>query len=210
MLIGLSVEEFTDRVASEAPVPGGGSVAALAGALSAGLSGMVMRLTLEKTDTMNGNQKLTCLVDAAARLQARLTADIDRDARAYRAVISAYRMAKGTDEEKAARLKAIEESLTEAARVPFSVAEAGMELLDLAEIAVREGRKSAVTDGVVAALMARTSVLAALYNVKINLASLKDRTLADSMAGEVEAMTRKAREREREILSAADRIMAEG
>ena len=174
MLSDLTINEFLERVQSDEPVPGGGSVAALAGTLSAGLSTMVARLTAGRSGETEFEERLSAVIEKATLLRKRLTEDIDRDSDAYGAVMKAYRMAKGTDEEKAARTKAIQAALEGAARVPLSVAEVGMELLAIAEFVVTEGNPNAVTDGATAALMARSSVLAALYNVRINLSSMKD------------------------------------
>ena len=206
MLSDLTVKEFLARVQSDEPVPGGGSVAALAGALAAGLSGMVAGLTRKPGDDILEDRMAT-VIEKASSLRYRLTADIDRDSDAYGAVMNAYRMAKGTEEEKSARSKAIQAALEEAARVPLSVAEAGVELLTIAEFVVTEGNPNAVTDGAVAALMARSSVLAALLNVRINLSSIKDESLVSIMRAKADELEKKATEKEWEILSLADSIM---
>jgi methenyltetrahydrofolate cyclohydrolase len=206
----LTIADFLDRVASGEPVPGGGSVAALSGALSAALSAMVARLTLGKKDDRLRDEKMSRLITKADEVRSRLANDIDRDAEAYGAVMKAYRMAKGTGEEKAARLKAIEDGLTEATRVPLSVAEAGVDLLMLADSAVREGNPNAVTDATVAALMARSSVQGALFNVRINLASLKDKALAAELAGRADELEKKAAEKEAEVLALARSLIEKG
>jgi methenyltetrahydrofolate cyclohydrolase len=207
MLSDLTVKEFLERVQSDQPVPGGGSVAALAGALSAGLSAMVAGLTLGRSGETEFEERMSALIERATLLRTRLTADIDRDSDAYGAVMSAYRMPKGTDEEKTTRTKAIQAALEEAARVPLSVAEAGVDLLAIAEIVVTDGNTNAVTDGAVAALMARSSVLAALLNVRINLSSIKDESLVSEMRVKADELEKKATEKEWEILSLADSIM---
>jgi len=207
MLSDLTIKEFLERVQSDEPVPGGGSVAALAGALSAGLSAMVARLTAGRSGETEFEERVSAVIGKATLLGKKLTGDIDRDSDAYGAVMKAYRMAKGTGEEKAARTKAIQAALEGAARVPLSVAEAGMELLGIAEFVVTEGNPNAVTDGAVAALMARSSVLAALYNVRINLSSIKDESLVSEMKAKADALEKKATEKEWEILSLADSAM---
>lgn len=207
MLSDLTVKEFLERVQSDEPVPGGGSVAALAGALSAGLSGMVAGLTAGRSGETESEERISAIMDKARLLRIRLTADIDRDSNAYGAVMKAYRMAKSTDEEKGARTRAIQAALEEATRVPLSVAETGVELLTIAEFAVTEGNRNAVTDGAVAALMARSSVLAALFNVRTNLSSIKNESLVAEMKAKAEELEKKATEKEREILSLADSIM---
>ena len=207
MLSDLTIKEFLERVQSDEPVPGGGSVAALAGALSAGLSAMVARLTAGRSGETEFEEQISAVMGKATLLGKKLTEDIDRDSDAYGAVMKAYRMAKGTDEEKAARTKAIQDALEGAARVPLSVAEAGIELLGIAEFMVTEGNQNAVTDGATAALMARSSVLAALYNVRINLSSIKNEALVSEMKAKADALEKTATEKEWEILSLADSVM---
>ncbi len=208
MLTALTVRDFLEQVASGEPVPGGGSVAALAAALSAGLSGMVARLTLGKKDDPALDERMSSLMGTASRLMTRLAGDIDWDAAAYSAVMDAYGMPKGTEEEKAIRVETIQKALAEAARVPLSVAEAGFYLLTLAEAVVREGNPNAVTDGLTAALMARSAVLAALFNVRINLSSIKDRELVARMTAKAEILERNTAEKEKEIIELGRSMMA--
>jgi formiminotetrahydrofolate cyclodeaminase len=207
MFIDQPVKEFLEKVASGEPVPGGGSVAALCGALSAVLMEMVGRLTVCKSRDQALDAKMSSLMETAARLRLHLTEDMDRDSDAFTAVMEAYGMAKGTDEEKKARQAAIQSALKDAVRVPLSVAEIGVRLLDLAEIAVEEGNQSAVTDAAVAALMARSAVLGALYNVRINLASVKDAGFRAELTREAERLEQKAVAKEKEILSIVSSIM---
>lgn len=201
MLTDLTIREFLERVASGEPIPGGGSVAALAAGLSAALSGMVARLTVGKKGDPILDQKMAGVADRAAQLQKKLVQDVDNDSEAYAGVMRSYRMAKGTEDERSARSVAIEDALKEAARVPLSVAEAGQTLLDLAGTVVTEGSSSAMTDGLVAALMARSAVIGALYNVRVNLLSIKDPAFRDEMVRRVGALEEEAIDKEREILA---------
>ena len=193
MFADLTIKEFLEKVASGEPVPGGGSVAALAGALSAALSRMVGGLTLGRSDDHARDERMSALMERALLLQTRLVEAIDRDSDAYAGVLDAYRMAKGTEEEKLLRTEAVQDALKGAALVPLSVAEMGLELLSLSGTAVREGNRNAVTDGLVAALMARAAVMGALFNVRINLVSIKD----GGFSGEI---TEKARRLEEEAV----------
>jgi methenyltetrahydrofolate cyclohydrolase len=211
MLTDLTVKEFLNRVASGEPVPGGGSVAALAAGLSAALSGMVARLTAGKEKDPGADSKMAALAQAVLRTQAELIEDVDRDSEAYSGVLKAYRMPKGSDEEKGKRSVAIQDALKEAALVPLSVAEKGAMLLEAAGTAVTEGRDSAMTDGLVAALMARSAIIGAVYNVRINLASIKDEVFKDETKKQADALEKKALETEATILSfAASAIAKEG
>ncbi len=207
MLIDLTIKQFLERVASGEPVPGGGSVAALIAALSASLSEMVARLTLGKKGDPALDEKMSALIDAASRLRARLIDDVDRDSDAYASVMEAYRMPKGSDEEQNVRKAAVQDALKDAARVPLSVAEAGIALLKLARTAVMGGKSSAITDGLVAALIARSAVIGALYNVRINLASISDIAFREDFARRADALEEEAAEMERDILSLAGSVI---
>jgi formiminotetrahydrofolate cyclodeaminase len=127
---------------------------------------------------------------------------IDRDAEAFDRVMKAYKMPKSTEEEKAARSRAIQDSLKKAADVPMKVAEKALEAMEFARLAVEKGNKNAVTDGAVAAMMARTAVLAALYNVEINLASIKDEAYKKGMYHRIRELREKAETKEKQILEA--------
>ncbi len=203
MLTDLTVKKFLEQVASDQPVPGGGSVSALCAALSAGLLEMVARLTVGKTNDTALDEKLSTLIEAASRLRTKLIEDVDKDTLSFAQVMKACRMPKGSAQEKSVRQKEVQDALTQATRVPLSVAETGVGLLTLAGTAVREGNSSAVTDTVVAALMARSAVIGALYNVRINLMSIKDMTFRDEIAKQVELLEKEAIEKERDISSVA-------
>ncbi len=211
MLTDLTIKEFLTVVASGEPVPGGGSVAALAASLAASLSEMVARLTINKAGNSALDERMAVLIDTASLLRARLTRDVDRDADAYAGVMKAFRMPKGSEEEMTARTAAIQEAMKEAARIPLSVAEAGMSLLKIAKTVVMEGNSNAMTDGLVAALMARSAVIGALYNVRINLASIKDTGFKDDMARNADSIEQEAVKTEEDILSfAASAIKKQG
>lgn len=207
MLTDLTVQELLERVGSGEPVPGGGSVAALAGALAASLTQMVARLTIGRGGDAAVEQRMADLLKRASSLRESLTLSIDRDADAYAAVLTAFRMAKGTDEEKKARATAIQEAFKEAARVPVSVAEMGTAIMGLAEIAVTEGNRNAATDGLVGALMARAAVFGAAANVRINLASIADAAFKDVMAEKVSRLEKEATLREGRIMAAASPLI---
>lgn len=169
-----SIHEFAEVVASNSPVPGGGSIAALSGALSAALAEMVANLTTGKKKYIEAEPEMNEIKNKAMALRIKLLDDIERDSYAYNKVMEAYKMPKDTDEEKVLRNKAIEESAKTAAEVPLQVAQTSFEILPLSEAVVTRGNSNAVTDGLVAAMLARTAVLSALLNVRINLDTIKD------------------------------------
>ncbi len=204
MLTDLTVKQFLEQVASGKAVPGGGCVAALSAALSAGLSQMVCLLTVgRKGNAPALDEKMTALVDEAAAVRSTLIDAVDRDAAAYTAVMNAYRMPKASDAEKRLRHEAIQEALKEAARVPLSVAETCADLLELAKTVVSEGNKNALSDGLVAALTARAGMIGALYNVRINLISIEDSAFRDDMAKRVAILEKEVTEGEYDVLAAA-------
>jgi methenyltetrahydrofolate cyclohydrolase len=207
MLSEMTIKEFLAHVASADAVPGGGSVAALSAALTAALTGMVAGLTVGRAGDEALDEHMNTVISRALELQTLLTADIDRDSAAYGDVMKAYRMPKGTDDEKGARSEAIQNALAHAARVPLAVAEAGVELLELSKKVVAEGNPNAVTDGAVGALLARSAVIGALLNVRINLASLKDKAAKAAMMERTYTLENDALKLEEEVLALARLIL---
>ncbi len=201
MLKNLSITEFLEKTAASSPVPGGGSVAALAAAVAASLAEMVANLTIGKKGFEDVDREMKAIAKEARNYRDKLVQDIDKDADSYKAVVAAYGMAKATDEEKLKRTTAIQEALKQAALVPLKVAGDAADLLELAGNAAKKGNKNAITDAAVGVMMARTAVLAALYNVKINLNSIKDTSFVDSVANEVNNLEKKVVQREKELLS---------
>ena len=204
MLASLKITEFIDQVGGDTAVPGGGSVAALSGALAAGLARMVANLTVGREKYAVVEPEMKAIVKEAAELQEQLTADIDRDSAAYTGVMDAFKMAKATDAEKTARARAIQEAMKHAAAVPLEVARHAFRVLELVELVVQRGNKNAVTDGAVGAMLARTAVLAALYNVKINLSTIRDKGFVKEMANAAADLEEKTAAKEKEILTHVD------
>jgi methenyltetrahydrofolate cyclohydrolase len=208
MLVDLPIKTFLEKVASGDPVPGGGSVSALCGALSAALAEMVARLTVGKTNDKAIEAKMFEIMDTASKMRVAFTEDVDRDATAYAAVMKAYKMPKETDQEKKERQNAIQEALKDASRVPLEVAEMGIRLLGFVENLVREGNQNAITDAAVSALMARSAIIGALYNARINLLSIRDATFRDRMKHEAERIEREAFAMEKDIIALASSMMS--
>jgi formiminotetrahydrofolate cyclodeaminase len=207
MLTDLPVKGFLESVASGEAFPGGGSVSALCGALAAALAEMMARLTVGKSNDKTMETKMMEIMETASKIRAAFTDDIDRDSNAYAGVMKAYKMPKETDQEKKERQGAIQEALKGAASVPLEVAEMGIRLLSLAEILVREGNQNAITDAAVSALVARSAIIGALYNVRINLLSIRDATFRDRVKHEAERIEREALSMEKDILAIASSMM---
>ena len=179
-LVSKTVTGFVDELSSASPAPGGGSVAALCGSLSAGLSAMIAALTFAKKG-MEGRQKpMEDLGRRAQALKDWFLLAVDRDTDAFNQVLTAMRLPKTTDEEVAARDQALESANQEATRVPLEVLERSVEALELAVAVARDGNPSAVTDAGVAGACALAAGEGAALNVRINLGSLTDAAWVNS------------------------------
>lgn len=201
MLTDLTVKDFLNKVAGSDPVPGGGSIAALNGALASALAAMVANLTIGKKKYTEVQEDMQAIAQEAERLMGDFTADIDRDSDAYDRVFACFKMPKETDEEKAARSAAIQEATKYAAQVPLEVARRACALMPLiAEVALK-GNQNAVTDACVAMMSARNAVLAAVLNVRINLSSLKDAELAARLQAEADGLEQQACQQEQALLN---------
>lgn len=200
MLADLTVKDFLDKVAGNDPVPGGGSIAALGGALASALATMVTRLTIGKKGYEASEEVMQHAQTLTTRFQKEFIALIDKDSEAYDEVFACFKLPKATDEEKAARSAAIQEATKYAALVPMQVARNAYELMSVIADVARLGNRNAVTDACVAMMSARTAVLGALLNVRINLGSIKDKTFADELQREADVLERLACDREKEVL----------
>ena len=203
-LKNLSVEEFAAVTASDAPAPGGGSVSALAGALGAALAEMVANLTVGKAKYAEVEDEMKELSAKGAEIRSELIAGIQKDTESFTMYMNALGMPKDTDEQKAVRREAMQNGLKEAAKVPLEVAETAAKIFPIAEAVVKRGNTNAVTDGLVASMMARTAVIGALFNVKISLGSIKDEAFVADMAAKVKALEELAITSEQAILKACE------
>lgn len=203
-LKNLTVEKFAEITASDAPAPGGGSVAALAGGLSAALAEMVANLTVGKAKYADADEEMRKVAADGTAIRKELIDSIQKDSESFTAYMNALAMPKSTEEEKAVRREAMQKGLKEAAKVPLSVAETAAEIFPLAEAAVMRGNTNAVTDGLVSAMMARTAVLSALLNVKINLGSIKDEAFVADMSEKVRTLEEQAMAWEKRILERSE------
>lgn len=189
--MGPALDGWIDELASVAPAPGGGSAAALAGALAAALVGMVGRLTSSRKAYAAVAEEFVGITAEADRLRATLRQLVDRDAAAYDGVMAAYRLPRGTEDEKRRRQEAIDRALLAAAAVPLETARAARAVLRLARHAAEAGNRNAVCDAGVAALLAEGALRGAVYNVEINV-----RGLGNPDAGR--ELSREARELDRQ------------
>lgn len=200
MLADKNLKEFLKETASNSPVPGGGSVAALSAGLAAALTAMVANLTIGKKGYEELEEEMTVIAKEAEKYKDLFIEYIDKDSDAFNQVMDAFKLPKETEEEKEIRKNKIQEALKNAALVPLEVARTALKIMDIVEKVVVKGNKNAVTDGAVAAMMARTATLSALYNVKINLGSIKDAEFVEKTQKEVRQIEEDVVRLEKEIL----------
>ena len=194
-LADLTVNGFVEELASDSPAPGGGSAAALEGALGAALTAMVCTLTTvgKSKETYADYQEFVIETRAkASDLQARFVDVMDRDTEAFNVVSAAFGMPKATDEEKAARSAAIQKGLEGCTATPFEMMELATETLELTASLLGKTNDSAASDLGVSALSMRAAIQGAWLNVLINIGSLKNKELAEDYRVKGEAMLAKA------------------
>jgi glutamate formiminotransferase/formiminotetrahydrofolate cyclodeaminase len=168
-LVDRTLRAFSDDLASAAPVPGGGSAAAYAGALGAALSAMVARIAAKKSDDAWADY-----ITEMENLRADFLRLVDDDSAAYARVAEAMKLPKATDEQKHVRAERLQSALLAASRVPLEVAKTGRRLLEACERGASKASGATVSDIGVGALMAEAAIRGAALNVMINLASVKD------------------------------------
>ncbi|MEM5780192.1 MAG: cyclodeaminase/cyclohydrolase family protein, partial [Lawsonibacter sp.] len=191
-LAELQVSAFADLLASDAPAPGGGSAAALEGALGAALTAMVCGLTVGKKKYAEYQELAVESQKKAEDLKARFVDVMDRDTEAFNVVSAAFGMPKETDEEKAIRSAAIQEGLKGCTKTPFEMMELAVETLELTAAILGKSNDSAASDLGVSALSLRAAIQGAWLNVLINIGSLKDQDLAADYRKKGEALLKRA------------------
>jgi glutamate formiminotransferase/formiminotetrahydrofolate cyclodeaminase len=194
-LSAMTLIEFADELSSDSPAPGGGSVAALCGSLSAGLSAMVAALTWSKKGMEDARPGMLDAGVAGQALKSWFMEAVDRDTEAFNAVLAARRLPRKTEEQQAARLQAIELANQEATRVPLAVLEKSVEALELAGRMVKDGNPNSASDAGVAGACALAAAEGAALNVKINLPSLTDTAVADEITAAQTNLLETARKR---------------
>jgi len=182
------VDEFLTQLASDAPTPGGGPVAAVAGAAGAALISMVCNLTIGRKGYEENEERVHAILAEAESARSAFLELADRDATAFDGVMAAFKMPKETDNEKAVRSQAIQQGYEQAAAVPLEIGRKAAELMELAREVTEVGNANAASDGACAAQALSMSVWCATYNVEINAAALKDQSRATALRDEVAAM----------------------
>ena len=204
-LIDMTCKGFAEETASESPAPGGGSIAAYMGALGAALGTMVANLSSHKAGWDDRWEEFSGWAEKGQALLRELLHLVDEDTAAFNRIMDVFAMPKSTDEEKAARSAALQAATLYATQVPLRTMKTAFEVFAIVRAMAAEGNPNSVSDAGVGALAARSAVLGACLNVKINAAGLKDRAAADALVAEANSVAAAAERAEREVLEIVER-----
>ena len=197
----MTLEEFADETASESPAPGGGSISAAMGALGISLATMVANLSSHKAGWDDRWEEFSLWAEKGQALKDELLMLVDEDTRAFNLIMDAFSLAKSNDEEKTARTAAIQDATRFAIEVPFRVMKRSFECMEIIKAMAETGNPNSVTDAGVGALAARSAVMGAFLNVKINASGLHDKAFVEKVLIEGNLIQDKAMAMETEILS---------
>ncbi|MBV9215177.1 MAG: glutamate formimidoyltransferase [Acidobacteria bacterium] len=199
-LIDLTCKEFAEETASESPAPGGGSISAYLGVLGAALATMVANLSSHKAGWDDRWEEFSDWAEKGQAIKDDLLKLVDEDTAAFNGVMAAFALAKGTDEEKATRSEAIQAATRYATEVPFRTMQRSFDAFEIIRAMAEHGNPNSVSDAGVGALCARSAVMGAFLNVKINAAGLKEKDYADKIVRDGAEIEMKAIEAETEVL----------
>ena len=200
-----SIEEFVEDLNSTKPMPGGGSAAAVCGAMAAALAGMSAHMTAGKKKYAAVETKMRDIITATGILQQEMLQMAQEDAEMYTLVLQAFKLPKDTEEEAAIRAKAIEDASRTAVTASLKVAGACVRIMKLAYITVTEGNRMMVTDGSASALLARACQQVAAYNVRINMAGIKDEAVRAKAEELLERHLAEGKKLQEDILKEVDK-----
>ena len=200
-LINMNLATFADETASESPAPGGGSISAYVGSLGVSLATMVANLSSHKKGWDNRWQEFSIWAEKGQSLKDQLINLVDADTKAFNDIMSAFNLPKSTDEEKKKRTQCIQEATKYAIEVPFKVMQLSFESMDLIKTMAIEGNPNSVSDAGVGALCARSAVIGAFMNVRINASGLDDKKFVDEIISKGKLIEKQTIAAETEILS---------
>jgi len=200
-LINMNLATFADETASESPAPGGGSISAYVGSLGVSLATMVANLSSHKKGWDNRWQEFSIWAEKGQNLKDQLINLVDADTKAFNEIMYAFNLPKSTDEEKKKRTQCIQEATKYAIEVPFKVMQLSFESLDLIKTMAIEGNPNSVSDAGVGALCARSAVIGAFMNVRINASGLDDKKFVDEIISKGKLIEKQTIAAETEILS---------
>ena len=195
----LKTLEFLDALAAGQPTPGGGGAAALTGSMAAALLSMVIHFTIGKKKYAEVEAEMQAIRVVAENLRSELTQAVEDDSAAFETVMGALKLPKSTDEQKKARDAAIIHATLNAAHIPLRVCEDAVKVMELALKCAQRGNLNAISDAASGFAMARAALTAAGYNVKINVASLADKSLGEKMLVKLTELEKEADSLEKEM-----------
>ena len=207
-LVRMTLEDFANETASESPAPGGGSVSAYVGALGISLATMVANLSSHKRGWDDRWEEFSNWAEKGEQLKNELLQLVDEDTRAFNRIMTAMGLPKSTEEEKTARSKAMMDATRYAIEVPFKVMQAAYSSMDIIRAMTINGNPNSVSDAGVGALCARTAVMGAYMNVKINAAGFADQNYTTEMLNKAAAIAVKTRAMEDEIIALVDQCIS--
>jgi glutamate formiminotransferase/formiminotetrahydrofolate cyclodeaminase len=204
-LVNMTCNGFADETASESPAPGGGSVSAYIGALGVALGTMVANLSSHKAGWDDRWEEFSGWAEKGQNIKDELMFLVDEDTRAFNRIMDAFGLPKDTEEDRKIRTAAIQEATKHAIEVPFRTMQKSYESMEILRAMVQSGNPNSVSDAGVGALCARSAVIGAFLNVKINAAGLKDKSFTEDILAKGAEIERKAKELEEEILAEVNR-----
>ena len=207
-LVQMSLKAFAEETASESPAPGGGSIAAYVGSLGIALAGMVANLSSHKRGWDARWKEFSDVAESASKFQKELLKMVDEDTRAFNKIMDAFGLANSSPEEKAARKAAIQAATLHAIETPFRVMQLAYESMEVIQNMAEKGNPNSVSDAGVGALCARTAVMGAWLNVKINCAGYDDKTYVERVLNSCDELVEKTNRKEAEILSIVHAVIA--
>lgn len=207
-LVDLTLTGFANETASESPAPGGGSISAYVGALGVSLGTMVANLSAGKKGWENRWEEFSTWAEKGQAYKNRLIQLVDEDTAAFNLIMEAFKLPKGTDAEKAARKAAIQNATRKAIEVPFEVMKTAHDSMEVMEAMVKDGIPNSITDAGVGALCARTAVMGAHMNVRINAAGFSDKEFLEAILDKAARIEQSAMSREADIIAAVNQSIA--
>jgi len=207
MLIDKTLSQFLNELASNSPAPGGGSVAALAGAAGAALASMVCNLTIGKKKYVEVQDEMKAVLEQTEMLRKELTQLIDKDTEAFNSVMAAFGLPKGTEQEQATRSAAIQEATKAATLIPLSVMRTCEKALLHARTVAQKGNKNSASDAGVAALMLQAGCAGAALNVRINLGGLNDPAFVRQITQQSGEIARSVEEMTQKVLAEVEKSL---
>lgn len=208
-LVDLTLSDFADLTASESPAPGGGSIAAYSATLGVALGTMVANLSSHKRGWDDKWQYYSDWAVKGQKYKEELLHLVDEDTNAFNKIMDAFQLPKKNEEDKKARAEAIESATLYATKIPLKVLETAYNSMEVMEAMAKDGLPASISDVAVGAMSARTGAYGAYYNVKINAATLKNKTKAQELLATANELLAKVKERETNILELVDKKMSE-